>query len=82
MGSDIYIYIYIKRRKEQKKEHVVTCDIGNACKRKEYTSNLSLSSKMGWVAEVSSLCLDCQKKKKKGNEISKHAYGISLRKAL
>ena len=41
------------------------------------TSNLSSSSKMGWVAEVSSLCLDCQeviKKKyiRKGREISMH----------
>jgi len=40
------------------------------------TSNLSSSSKMGWVAEVS-LCLDCQeviKKKyiRKGREISMH----------
>ena len=35
--------IYIKK----KKEHMVTCDNGIACKRKGYTSNLGSSSKIG-----------------------------------
>ena len=71
----IYIYIYIyKEERNKKKEHVVTRDTENACKRKGYTSNSGSSSKMGWVAEVFSLRLDCQevikkrKEKKRRNE--------------
>ena len=39
---------------------MVTHGNENACEREEYTSNSSSLSKMGWVAVVSSLCLDCR----------------------
>ena len=48
---------------------MTTCGNKNACGEKECTSNLGLSSKMGWMAEGFSFCLDSQeiniKKKKK-----------------
>ena len=60
----------------------------NACKRKGYTSNSSSSSKIRWVAEVSSLCLDFQEATKKGRkdgekmEINEHACAIIPRESL
>jgi len=53
--------------KKEERKHMTTCGNKNACGEKECTSNLGLSSKMGWVAEGSSLCLDCQ-------EINKYIF--------
>ena len=62
--------------------HKIINDNGNTCKRKEHTSNSGLSSKMGRVTEVSSLCLDCKKEETTRREISKHAYGVSRKMIL
>ena len=63
---------------------MITHDNGNACKRKGYTFSSGSSSKLRWVAEVFSLCLDCKEKKKgtKRREINKYACGVGYKKAL
>ena len=65
-----------KMMMKREREHVVTRGNENAWEGKECTSNSGSLSKMGWVAEVSSLCLDCQeiinKLKKEGRCVSIH----------
>ena len=56
----------INKHAKEKKEHTRTHGNANACKGKECISNSGSSSNMGRVVEVSSLCLDCQGRKKKG----------------
>ena len=53
----------------------------NACEGKECTSNSSSSSNMGQVAEVSSLCLDCQGRKKKEREMNEYTHRVSHKEA-
>ena len=51
--------------KEKKKE------VGEEEKKRRCTSNSGSSSKMSWVADASSLCLDCKGEKKTKDEVKK-----------
>ena len=58
----------ITKHAKEKKERTTTRSNANACKGKECILNSSSSSDIGLVVEMSSLCLDCQGRKKKGME--------------
>ena len=66
---------------KEEKRHMTTRGNKNACREKECTSNSGLSSKMGWVAKVSSLCLDCQEIIIKKGEMHKYICRVSCKKA-
>ena len=66
-----------KHAKERK--HMATHGDEDVCKGNECASNLGLSNNMGRVAEVSSLCLDCQGRRKKKKEKKR---GISMHMEL
>ena len=64
----------LNNEKEERK-HMTTRGNKNACGKKECTPNSSSSSRMGWVAKVSFLCLDCQEiMRRKKREMHKYMW--------
>ena len=74
MKKKVVMHTYTKRRGEREMGHTMMHGNGNTCKkgreeeRERHTSNSGLSSNIGRVVDVSSLCLDCKKEKTKGRE--------------